>query len=232
MDGGELVAEPEEGGVGVDAGVPEEVDVEQVDLAQPLRSRHARAYDEGMLHGVQAVADQLSLRSGARRPNDGAMNKSAIAIAIPLVFAACSDDNGDLTEDSRGVVHSYHVDVWEGGHLDHVASYLGPSFVSHAMPTTLPPGAVVGPDFLAQFWVGFPDLTSHEEALIADQDLVTIRWTITGTHTGTFFGVAPTGNAISVGGMDVLRVEDGKIVEQWGGVADQMDDFLAQIDAL
>jgi len=31
--------------------------------------------------------------------------------------------------------------------------------------------------------------------------------------------------------MDILRVADDKLVEHWGGVADQMDDFLAQIGA-
>ena len=133
---------------------------------------------------------------------------------------------------NKDLVHRYHVDVWEEGHLDRAWQYLGEGFTSHATVTTLPPGQVVGPDFLAQFWRGFPDLHSQEEALLGDGDLVTIRWTITGTHTGPFFGVAPTGRSIEVSGMDILRVEDGKLVEHWGGVADQMDDFLSQIGAL
>jgi predicted SnoaL-like aldol condensation-catalyzing enzyme len=36
---------------------------------------------------------------------------------------------------------------------------------------------------------------------------------------------------IQVSGMDMLRVADGTFVEHWGGVADQMDDFLSQIGA-
>jgi len=61
--------------------------------------------------------------------------------------------------------------------------------------------------------------------------LVVLRWTITSTHTGPFFGVAPTGRTVQVSGMDMLRVADGKFVEHWGGVADQMDDFLSQVGA-
>jgi predicted SnoaL-like aldol condensation-catalyzing enzyme len=132
---------------------------------------------------------------------------------------------------NRDLLHRYHVEVWEEGRLDRAGEYLGQGFTSHARPTTLPPGAQVGPDFLAQFWIGFPDLHSRADALLADGDLVTVRWTITGTHTGPFFGVAATGKPIEVSGMDILRVADGKFVEHWGGVADQMDDFLQQIDA-
>jgi predicted ester cyclase len=133
---------------------------------------------------------------------------------------------------NKDLLHRYHVEVWDEGRLDQAWKYLGEGFTSHATVTTMPPGQYPGPDFLAQFWSGFPDLRSHEDALIGDGDLVTIRWTITGTHTGTFFGVAPTGKTIQVSGMDILRVADGKLVEHWGGVADQMDDFLAQIGAL
>jgi predicted ester cyclase len=133
---------------------------------------------------------------------------------------------------NKDLLHRYHSDVWDGGHLDHAAQYLDPSFTSHAVVTTLPAGQQVGADFLAQFRIGFPDLRSHEDALLGDGDLVVIRWTITGTHTGTFFGVAATGRTIQVAGMDILRVADGKLVEHWGGVADQMDDFLTQIGAL
>jgi predicted ester cyclase len=132
---------------------------------------------------------------------------------------------------NKDLLHRYHVEVWDEGHLDQAWKYLGEGFTSHATVTTMPPGQQPGPDFLAQFWSGFPDLRSHEDALLGDGDLVTIRWTITGTHTGTFFGIAPTGSTIQVSGMDILRVASGKLVEHWGGVADQMDDFLAQIGA-
>jgi predicted SnoaL-like aldol condensation-catalyzing enzyme len=162
--------------------------------------------------------------------------RSMMIVGLLVGCDASSDSEPDAAvEDTaarnKDLLHRYHVDVWDGGHLDHAGQYLGEGFTSHAWVTTLPPGQQVGPDFLAQFRIGFPDMRSHEDALIGDGDLATIRWTITGTHTGPFFGVAATGRTIQVSGMDILRVADGKLVEQWGGVADQMDDFLAQIGA-
>ncbi len=161
---------------------------------------------------------------------------SLCSMMIASLLAGCTTDDEappevpiDEAAMNKDLLHRYHVEVWDEGRLDRAGQYLGEGFTSHARVTTLPAGQQVGPDFLAQFWTGFPDLRSREDALIADGDLVTIRWTITGTHTGPFFGVAATGKAIEVSGMDILRVADGKLVEHWGGVADQMDDFLVQI---
>jgi predicted ester cyclase len=93
----------------------------------------------------------------------------------------------------------------------------------------LPGGQQPGPDFFMK-WVGaFSDLTSHEDAILSGGDRVSIQWTITATHSGDFFGIAPTNKKIQISGMDVLRVQDGKFVEQWGGVADQMDDVIQQL---
>jgi predicted ester cyclase len=43
-----------------------------------------------------------------------------------------------------------------------------------------------------------------------------VATTTTGTHTGELFGVAPTGRRIAVTGIDIVRVEEGAIVEHRG----------------
>jgi predicted ester cyclase len=37
-----------------------------------------------------------------------------------------------------------------------------------------------------------------------------------GTHQGEFMGIDPTGNRVTITGVDILRIADGKIVEHWG----------------
>jgi len=46
-------------------------------------------------------------------------------------------------------------------------------------------------------------------------DLVTVRWTMTGIHTGAYQGLEAGGAAVSVNGIAVLRFNDSSIVEQW-----------------
>jgi steroid delta-isomerase-like uncharacterized protein len=73
--------------------------------------------------------------------------------------------------------------------------------------------AVVG--FLGAFRAGFPDLHMVAEDVFAEGDKVAVRWHVTGTHTESLFGIPPTGKKMDVAGISVLRVADGKIVEDW-----------------
>jgi predicted ester cyclase len=51
------------------------------------------------------------------------------------------------------------------------------------------------------------------EGQLAEGDLVTTRWTVTGTHRGEFQGVEPTGRRITLTGHTTHRYREGKICE-------------------
>ncbi|MBR1943588.1 ester cyclase [bacterium] len=60
---------------------------------------------------------------------------------------------------------------------------------------------------------GFSDVQWKLEEMVADENKVAVRWTLTGTHDGEFLGAKPTGNKISVCVMNFYYFnEDGKIV--------------------
>ena len=63
---------------------------------------------------------------------------------------------------------------------------------------------------------GFPDIQWTLEEMIAEGDKVAARFTMRGTHQGTFFGVPPTGNKIQVQAMNFYRLSDGQFVEEYG----------------
>jgi steroid delta-isomerase-like uncharacterized protein len=69
--------------------------------------------------------------------------------------------------------------------------------------------------FLISVFASFPDAHWTVEHQIAESDLVVTRWTFRGSHLGTFMGMAPTGNAVSMHGISIDRVADAKIVEEW-----------------
>ena len=62
----------------------------------------------------------------------------------------------------------------------------------------------------------FPDFHLAIEATAVDGGTVWLRMTGTGTNHGPFMGNPPTGRPMRVHVFDVLRVEDGRIVEHWG----------------
>lgn len=69
---------------------------------------------------------------------------------------------------------------------------------------------------IAGLRAAFPDLHLEIDEMVDQGDKVWVRMTSTGTHRGAFAGVAPTGRRITIAVMDVVRFENGKIVEHWG----------------
>ena len=54
------------------------------------------------------------------------------------------------------------------------------------------------------------------EDMISEGDRVVARTTMRATHLGEFFGIAPTHRQVTVSGVHILRIADGKIAERWG----------------
>jgi steroid delta-isomerase-like uncharacterized protein len=69
--------------------------------------------------------------------------------------------------------------------------------------------------FLAMFTTAFPDAVITVAASLEEDALVASSWTITGTHKGDFQGIAATGRPVTLPGVDMSRVVDGKIAEHW-----------------
>jgi steroid delta-isomerase-like uncharacterized protein len=74
--------------------------------------------------------------------------------------------------------------------------------------------------FSKAFYEGFPDLQHAVEEAVAEGDRVVVRFTLRGTHKGSFMGVPATGKPISVSAVAILKVAGGK-VSQLEGVFDQ-----------
>ncbi len=63
---------------------------------------------------------------------------------------------------------------------------------------------------------GFPDIRWTLEEMIAEDDKVAARFTMRGTHHGSFFGVPPTGKTIAVQAINFYRLSGGQFIEERG----------------
>jgi steroid delta-isomerase-like uncharacterized protein len=94
-------------------------------------------------------------------------------------------------------------------------------------------GASIGRDALKAYFKGyrpvFPDLKIEIITMVAEGDLVSVHNRITGTHSGSFAGIAPTGRLVTAEAMQIYRIADGRLAEHWE-VAD-VAGMLAQISA-
>jgi len=97
------------------------------------------------------------------------------------------------------------------------ATLIAPTATFH-MPGR--PEPMSGPDgYLAIIGMmrgGFPDIQWTVEEMVSERDKVAVRFTMRGTHGGTFVGVAPTAKKIAVQSMAFYRLANGQIVEEYG----------------
>jgi predicted ester cyclase len=70
-------------------------------------------------------------------------------------------------------------------------------------------------EFLGTFLEGFPDLQLEVQGAAADERTTAQRILFTGTHTGPFRGLPPTGRHVRFSGIEINRMVDGKVAEHW-----------------
>jgi predicted ester cyclase len=68
----------------------------------------------------------------------------------------------------------------------------------------------------ALFNKAFPNLEFSVDLVVVDGNLAATRWTATGTQRGEWQGIAPTDREVTWSGINVFRIDCGKIVESWG----------------
>lgn len=69
--------------------------------------------------------------------------------------------------------------------------------------------------FLASFLEGFPDLHLEVQDAAADEGMTAQRILFTGTHTGPFRGLPPTGREVRFSGIEINRMADAQVAEYW-----------------
>jgi len=73
----------------------------------------------------------------------------------------------------------------------------------------------------------FPDWHWEIRNLVVDSDYIAGHFTVTGTHGGTFQGIAATGRRVTISEFTFYHLEDDKFTEVWD-LAD-MDALMRQI---
>lgn len=60
---------------------------------------------------------------------------------------------------------------------------------------------------------GLPDLQVEVIEMVEEGNAIAVRWRSRGTHTGTLFGIEPTGKQVEIDGLSLFHVRDGKLID-------------------
>jgi predicted ester cyclase len=131
-----------------------------------------------------------------------------------------------MTATPEEVVRTLIETGFNEGNLEVAGDLTSPEAVEHQNFGPNHPGGAEGVRaVIASLRRAFSDFRLTIEKLVVDGDTVWLRMVATGTHDGPFMGNAPTGRPIRVDVFDVIRVEDGRMVEHWG-VPDRLGALL------
>lgn len=120
-----------------------------------------------------------------------------------------------MSEQNKALVRRFYEDVFNKKDVDAIDEICAPDFVDHTAMPGQAPGRQGLKDGLRMYVKAFPDMRVNIEEIIAERDLVAVRFHGLATHRGELFGTPATGRAIVFNGIDVIRVHNGKAVEAW-----------------
>jgi steroid delta-isomerase-like uncharacterized protein len=122
-----------------------------------------------------------------------------------------------MTAETSKLVMSRFVDFINTASEQLAAELISPDASFHVPGR---PEPVVGPagylEIIGMMRGGFPDVQWTLEELIVEGEKVAARFTMRGTHQGTFFGVPPTGKKVEIQAMNFYRLSGGQFIEERG----------------
>jgi steroid delta-isomerase-like uncharacterized protein len=126
------------------------------------------------------------------------------------------DDLMSIEEDNKALVRRY-IDLFNRNDLptEEVIAPLASGFVYHrpGMPDVT--GLIDVRQVLEMYRSSIADMHQTIEDMVAEDDKVACRWSGRGTHQGELMGIAATGKAITITGIVIYRIANGKIQEEW-----------------
>jgi steroid delta-isomerase-like uncharacterized protein len=120
------------------------------------------------------------------------------------------------TEENKALVRRFYEEVWDRGTTDFAFEVFAEDYARHDFRATETlPGPAGQKKIADDFRAAFPDLEVTVDLIIGEQDFVVGRWTATGTHSGSWGGLAPSGRRVAFSAANVFRFERGKVAEIW-----------------
>jgi len=136
-----------------------------------------------------------------------------------------------MSEANKAIVRRYR-EIHNNNELDKLGEVLASDFVPHTFMPGMPwQGLESAKQVHLMGRASFPDMKVTTEELIAEGDKVVERWTQTQTHNGEpFMNIPPSNKPITITGISIYRLANGKIVEHWANM--DLFGMMAQMGAI
>lgn len=118
--------------------------------------------------------------------------------------------------ENKAIARRLYEEVWNERKIEIIDKLLSPS---HALHEPNAADSQIGPQAykatVMRFLAGFPDLNFSIQDVISENNKLVVSWVLSGTHQGDFYGVAATNKKVSVEGITIHQIENGKILDSY-----------------
>lgn len=118
-------------------------------------------------------------------------------------------------QDNKALVSRYMAEGVNKGNVSIAGQMFTSNFQFHFPGVPAPMNHEGWAQMTRAFQQGFPDQHTVTDDLFGEGDKVAARFTFHGTQTGDFQGIPPTGKPVTMTGMAIWRISDGRIAEHW-----------------
>lgn len=186
-----------------------------------VSDRSIRKAESGGPLEVRSLAILAELYSSPERkltPDD------LLAEALPGTPAPSPPEDPSHAE---SLVRRWFDELWNRRRLEVIEEMLSPDVVHHTDGRH-----IHGPDAIRRWAIEILEAFGEFELELTEitvlNDIVVCRWRASVRHTGTWEGIAPTGEWLSISGSSWIRFEDGRFTEGWDYWAQPLDDVVSQ----
>lgn len=135
-------------------------------------------------------------------------------------FQTTMDSVAQKIEANKQLVRLWILDGWNSNRNKEVVDQVFAQDWVDGNPTfpDQPKGIAGAMYFVEQYRNALPDIQFNITHLIADTDYVTFRFEATATHKGTLMGISATGKKVTITGIVIHKVENGRFAKSWNEV--------------
>lgn len=124
----------------------------------------------------------------------------------------------------KEIIKIFYEDIITNSKLDEIGKYIAKESIVRIGEQTYPLGVQGMQEHVKATKTTYPDYRMKIIRQFQEGNTVISEFIMTGTHVGVFLGITPTNKVISIAGVDIDTVVDGKIVEH-GGACNTFDAF-------
>lgn len=122
----------------------------------------------------------------------------------------------EVNSSNKKIVRDFNILVIQENDREVFDALMAPDFINHSAPTENKGKETMWHTFKNILKPAFPDLKVVIHEMVEENNLVTTRKSITGTHEGVLMNIPPTHKKVVIEVIDMVRVENGQYKEHWG----------------